>query len=100
VKHLWMRYDARWYSRTSIYISIIMSSSPLWGASGCGKSTFLRLLLGVEVPSRGQLLIDGEPLVSEPGPDRGIVFQRYSLFPASDGAEEFAARLGAARVGF
>jgi NitT/TauT family transport system ATP-binding protein len=51
------------------------------GASGCGKSTFLRLLLGVEVPSRGQLFIDGEPLVSEPGPERGIVFQRYSLFP-------------------
>jgi NitT/TauT family transport system ATP-binding protein len=51
------------------------------GASGCGKSTFLRLLLGVEVPSRGQLSIDGQPLVSEPGPDRGIVFQRYSLFP-------------------
>jgi NitT/TauT family transport system ATP-binding protein len=51
------------------------------GASGCGKTTFLRMLLGVETPSRGQLLIDGRPLPSEPGPDRGIVFQRYSLFP-------------------
>jgi NitT/TauT family transport system ATP-binding protein len=51
------------------------------GASGCGKTTFLRMLLGVEKPSRGELLLDGVPLPDEPGPDRGIVFQRYSLFP-------------------
>lgn len=51
------------------------------GASGCGKTTFLRMLLGVESPSRGEIRIDGEPLRPEPGPDRGIVFQRYSLFP-------------------
>jgi NitT/TauT family transport system ATP-binding protein len=51
------------------------------GASGCGKTTFLRMLLGVEKPSRGELLLDGKPLAAEPGPERGIVFQRYSLFP-------------------
>jgi NitT/TauT family transport system ATP-binding protein len=51
------------------------------GASGCGKTTFLRMLLGVDKPTRGQLLIDGQPVPAEPGPDRGIVFQRYSLFP-------------------
>ncbi|MFT4247879.1 MAG: ABC transporter ATP-binding protein [Pseudomonas sp.] len=51
------------------------------GASGCGKTTFLRLLLGEERPSRGRLLLDGQPLSAEPGPDRGIVFQRYSVFP-------------------
>jgi NitT/TauT family transport system ATP-binding protein len=51
------------------------------GASGCGKTTFLRMLLGVENPSRGEFLIDGKALSQEPGPDRGIVFQRYSLFP-------------------
>ena len=51
------------------------------GASGCGKTTFLRMLLGVEKPTRGELLIDGKPVPAEPGPDRGIVFQRYSLFP-------------------
>jgi NitT/TauT family transport system ATP-binding protein len=51
------------------------------GASGCGKTTFLRMLLGEEQPSRGEFLIDGEPLPGEPGPDRGIVFQRYSVFP-------------------
>lgn len=51
------------------------------GASGCGKSTFLKLLLGTEQPSKGQILLDGRPLPAEPGPERGIVFQRYSVFP-------------------
>ena len=51
------------------------------GASGCGKSTFLRMLLSEELPSRGGIFIDGEPLPPEPTPDRGIVFQRYSVFP-------------------
>jgi NitT/TauT family transport system ATP-binding protein len=51
------------------------------GASGCGKTTFLRMLLGEDAPSRGQLLLDGVPLPQEPGADRGIVFQRYSVFP-------------------
>ena len=50
------------------------------GASGCGKSTFLRMLLGQEQPSKGALLLDGKPLPSEPGRDRGVVFQRYSVF--------------------
>lgn len=50
------------------------------GASGCGKSTFLRMLLSQEHPSRGTILIDGMPLPPEPTPDRGIVFQRYSVF--------------------
>ena len=51
------------------------------GASGCGKTTFLRMLLSEEKPSRGKILIDGQPLADEPGPDRGVVFQRYSVFP-------------------
>jgi NitT/TauT family transport system ATP-binding protein len=53
----------------------------LVGASGCGKSTFLRLLLGQEVPSRGQIILDGKPLIGEPDASRGVVFQRYSVFP-------------------
>jgi len=51
------------------------------GASGCGKTTFLRMLLGEEEPTRGEIRLDGDPLAAEPGPDRGIVFQRYSVFP-------------------
>jgi NitT/TauT family transport system ATP-binding protein len=51
------------------------------GPSGAGKSTFLRLILGQERPSRGSILIEGKPLPDEPGPDRGVVFQRYSVFP-------------------
>jgi len=51
------------------------------GASGCGKSTFLRMLLSQEVPTRGIIELDGSPLPKEPTPDRGIVFQRYSVFP-------------------
>ncbi|BAP45116.1 ABC transporter [Pseudomonas sp. StFLB209] len=51
------------------------------GASGCGKSTFLRMLLGQERPSRGQILLNGQPLVAEPDSSRGVVFQRYSVFP-------------------
>ena len=53
----------------------------LVGASGCGKSTFLRLLLGQEKPSKGELLLDGQPLRPEPDASRGVVFQRYSVLP-------------------
>ncbi len=49
------------------------------GASGCGKTTFLKLLLGTEDASRGELLLDGKPLPAEPDESRGIVFQRYSV---------------------
>ena len=51
------------------------------GASGCGKSTFLRLLLAEEQPTRGTIRIEGRPPATEPGRERGVVFQRYSVFP-------------------
>ncbi|MDR6953026.1 NitT/TauT family transport system ATP-binding protein [Ancylobacter sp. 3268] len=51
------------------------------GPSGAGKTTFLRLLLSQEAPTRGRILIDGEPIAPEPTADRGVVFQRYSVFP-------------------
>lgn len=53
----------------------------LVGASGCGKSTFLKMILGTEQASSGSLLLDGAAIPTEPGPDRGIVFQQYSVFP-------------------
>ncbi len=52
----------------------------LVGASGCGKTTFLKMLLGTEQPTRGELLLNGKPIANEPGADRGIVFQKYSVF--------------------
>jgi ABC-type nitrate/sulfonate/bicarbonate transport system ATPase subunit len=50
------------------------------GPSGCGKSTLLRIVAGLERPSRGTVRLDGEP-VRGPGPERGMVFQSYTLFP-------------------
>ena len=50
------------------------------GPSGCGKSTLIRILAGLETPTSGELLLDDKP-VFEPGPDRGMVFQGYTLFP-------------------
>ena len=52
----------------------------LVGPSGCGKSTLMRLLLGSELPTSGSIFIGGKK-ASGPNRDRGIVFQRYSLFP-------------------
>lgn len=50
------------------------------GPSGCGKSTLIRMLAGLESPSSGEVLLDGKPVFA-PGPDRGMVFQGYTLFP-------------------
>ncbi|WP_461208769.1 ABC transporter ATP-binding protein [Desulfocurvus sp. DL9XJH121] len=50
------------------------------GPGQCGKSTLLRVLAGLEKPTTGTTTLDGEE-VAGPGPDRGLVFQSYMLFP-------------------
>ena len=52
----------------------------LLGPSGCGKSTLLRIVAGLERPTTGRVLLDGQA-VERAGPDRGMVFQSYTLFP-------------------
>ncbi len=81
LKNVWVEYgDKVVLERINLdiaegsFVSII-------GPSGAGKSSLLRLILGQEAPSRGAILLDGAPLAAECGPDRGVVFQRYSVFP-------------------
>ncbi len=50
------------------------------GPSGCGKSTFSRVVAGLDPYSSGEILVDGQPITG-PSPERGMVFQGYTLFP-------------------
>lgn len=81
VRHLWKEYP------NQVVLERVNLEIPsgefcaLVGPSGCGKTTFLRMLLSQDRPTRGDILIDGQPIATEPGPDRGVVFQRYSVFP-------------------
>ena len=78
---LWKEYDGHAVlERVSLEIAT-GAFVALVGPSGCGKTTLLRMLLGEDRPSRGRILIDGAPLKPEPAPERGVVFQRYSVFP-------------------
>ena len=70
------------------------------GPSGCGKTTCLRMAAGLEFPTSGRVVIGGRP-VTEPGPDRAVVFQQFALFPWKTVYEniEFGLRSKAMDVG-
>lgn len=81
VKNLWKKYgDNVVLERMNVAVKA-GEFITMVGTSGCGKSTFLKMLLGMEAPSAGELLLDGKIIPNEPDQSRGIVFQQYSVFP-------------------
>ncbi|MCE2423532.1 MAG: ATP-binding cassette domain-containing protein [Pseudomonadales bacterium] len=81
VRNLWKRYPGKTVLENVRLRVDEQEFVTIVGASGCGKTTFLRMLLGEVEPCQGVIEIDGERLVPEPRADRGVVFQRYSVFP-------------------
>ncbi len=65
--------DVSFDIRDGEFVSII-------GPSGCGKTTLMNIVGGFVQPTQGQVLLDGKPVVG-PGPDRGVIFQEYGVFP-------------------
>ena len=80
-EHVWLEYGNKIVLEQVDLDIVERSFVSIVGPSGAGKSSFLRLVLGQEAPTRGRILLDGTPLTPECGPDRGVVFQRYSVFP-------------------
>ncbi|MAN62609.1 MAG: lauroyl acyltransferase [Parvibaculum sp.] len=100
VRNLWMEYGDQIVLERIDFDVAPHSFVSLVGPSGCGKSTFLRLLLSQEQATRGQILIDGEELPPNPEPDRGVVFQKYSVFPHLTALENVMLGLELDRGGF
>lgn len=65
--------DVSFDIRNGEFVSVI-------GPSGCGKTTMMNVVGGFVQPTQGRVLLDGKPVVG-PGPDRGVIFQEYGVFP-------------------
>ncbi|MGV3494807.1 MAG: ABC transporter ATP-binding protein [Ramlibacter sp.] len=84
--------DVSFEIRNGEFVSII-------GPSGCGKTTMMNIVGGFVEPTAGRVLLDGKP-VKAPGPDRGVIFQEYGVFPWLTVRQniEFGLKLGASKV--
>ncbi len=100
IKNVSKQFGAGYQSTLALQeISLEISSGSfvgLVGASGCGKTTLLRLIAGLEKPTKGEIFVDGVPIKS-PGPDRMVMFQEATLFPWLNALQniEFGLRLKA-----
>jgi NitT/TauT family transport system ATP-binding protein len=84
--------DVSYEIRDREFVSVI-------GPSGCGKTTMLNIVAGFVQPTSGSVLLDGKPIAG-PGPDRGVMFQEYGVFPWLTVRENiaFGLKLAASRV--
>ncbi|GAA4705623.1 ABC transporter ATP-binding protein [Nocardioides conyzicola] len=81
VRHVGKRFDNGFVALGDVSLDVEDNEFvTIVGPSGCGKSTLLNILAGLEEPSGGEALVDGVP-VDGPGPERGVIFQQYALFP-------------------
>ena len=78
--------------RQGEFVSII-------GPSGCGKTTLMNIAAGFQQPTEGSVRLDGRP-IEGPGPERGVIFQEYGVFPWLTVRQniEFGLKLGASKV--
>jgi NitT/TauT family transport system ATP-binding protein len=86
IKHISKSYPLKGGHHSLILDDINLQLAPreftcLVGTSGCGKSTLLNIIAGLLQPSSGEVLVDGRSVTGQPGSDRGMIFQGYTLYP-------------------
>jgi NitT/TauT family transport system ATP-binding protein len=80
IDHVYFRYDERWVIEDFDMDIHEQEFITIVGASGCGKSTLLNIIAGLLPPTLGKVLLEGNE-ISDPGPDRTMIFQDDAVFP-------------------